>query len=418
MIGHATLTMLAHAQKPLSRWVVVGVSMVGMSTGPSQYAFGSLALFIGPLSAEFGWDRSQISLAATVFTIALLFCLPVAGRLADSTGSKRLLLPSMLVVALLLAAIPVTVSAPWHLWIIFGLIGGLGAGANALPYMRTIAAWFDRSRGLAIGLTLAGAGLGYTYVPPLLRFVIDDYSWRAAYFVLAGLIVFIALPLVVLFFREPSNEQQLQEAPQERSLPTNTLTRQQALRTRTFWILFAVFGLLSFSLYGLMIHSVSLLQDRGMSSTAAALGASTIGITIVFARIITGYLCDRVFAPRVAVIAFALSTGGLLMLATGATDFSAYVALVLIGFSIGAEIDMMAFLTTRYFGIRHFGEIFGILFASLLIGTSLGPFLFGLSYDTYGSYLSILWIAASATAVATLLCFALPSYSFLVGDTE
>lgn len=410
--------MAADAKKLFNRWSVVGVSMIGMSTGPSQYAFGSLALFIGPLGAEFGWDRSQISFAATVFTIALLFCLPIAGRLADSIGSKKLLLPSMFVVALLLAAIPLTVSAPWHLWLIFGLIGGLGAGANALPYMRTIAAWFDRSRGLAIGLTLAGAGLGYTYVPPLLRFVIDDYSWRAAYFVLAGLILFIALPLVALLFRESPSAQQVQGAPQKKSLPSNTLTRQQALRTRTFWVLFAVFGLLSFSLYGLMIHSVSLLQDRGMSSTAAALGASTIGITIVFARIITGYLCDRVFAPRVAVIAFALSTGGLLMLATGATGFSAYVALVLIGFSIGAEIDMMTFLTTRYFGIRHFGEIFGILFASLLIGTSLGPFLFGWSYDTYGSYLSILWIAAAASAIATLLCFALPSYTFLVGDTE
>ena len=191
--------------------------MVGMSTGPSQYAFGSLALFIGPLSAEFGWDRSQISLAATVFTVSLLFCLPVAGRLADSIGSKRLLLPSMLVVAVLLAAIPATVSAPWHLWLIFGLIGGLGAGANALPYMRTISAWFDRNRGLAIGTTLAGAGLGYTYVPPLLRFVIDDYSWRAAYLVLAGLILFIALPLVALFFRESPNEQEPQVALQKES---------------------------------------------------------------------------------------------------------------------------------------------------------------------------------------------------------
>jgi MFS family permease len=410
--------MLASSRKPISRWAVVGVSMVGMSTGPSQYAFGSLALFIGPLSTEFDWDRSQISLAATVFTITLLFCLPVAGRLADSIGSKRLLLPSMLIVALLLAAIPITVSAPWHLWLVFGLIGGLGAGANALPYMRTISAWFDRSRGLAIGMTLAGAGLGYTYVPPLLRFVIDSYSWRAAYFVLAGLILFVALPLVALLFRESPGKIEPPNPSHSETSSTKAATRQQALRTPTFWILFIVFGLLSFSLYGLMIHSVSLLQDRGMSSNEAALGASTIGITIVLARIITGYLCDRLFAPRVAIVAFALSTAGLIMLATGAVNFPAYAALVLIGFSIGAEIDMMAFLTTRYFGIRHFGEVFGILFASLLIGTSLGPYLFGWSYDTQGSYINILWIAASATGIATLLCFALPPYTYSAGDAQ
>lgn len=414
----ANLSMLASPKKTFSRWIVVVVSMVGMSTGPSQYAFGSLALFIGPLSAEFGWDRSQISLAATAFTIALLFCLPIAGRFADSIGSKRLLIPSMLVLGLLLATIPLVVSAPWHLWLMFGLIGGLGAGANALPYMRTITAWFDRNRGLAIGMTLAGAGLGYAYVPPLLRFIIDNYSWRAAYFVLAGLILFIALPLVVIFFREAPSEKTPQGATQNKDSSTNSLTRHQALHTRTFWVLFAVFGLLSFSLYGLMIHSVSLLQDRGMSAAAAALGASTIGITIVFARVITGYLCDHIFAPRVAVAAFALSTIGLIVLATGAVDFAAYAALILIGFSIGAEIDMMTFLTTRYFGLRHFGEIYGILFASLLIGTSLGPFLFGWSYDTNGSYLGIVWIAASATGVATLLCFALPPYSFLPGDAR
>lgn len=416
--GHSYLSMPANTKEHFNRWIVVIVSMVGMSTGPSQYAFGSLALFIGPLNAEFGWDRSQISLAATVFTITLLFCLPIAGRLADSIGSKRLLLPSMLIIGLLLATIPVVVSSPWHLWLVFGLIGGLGAGANALPYMRTISAWFDRNRGLAIGMTLAGAGLGYTYVPPLLRFVIDNYSWRAGYFVLAGLILFVALPLVAIFFREAPNEQVPRGTVKGEVATTNSLTRQQALQTRTFWVLFAVFGLLSFSLYGLMVHSVSLLQDRGMSPAEAVLGASTIGITIMLARVITGYLCDRIFAPRVAIVAFALSTVGLIILATGAVNLAAYGALVLIGFSIGAEIDMMTFLTTRYFGIRHFGEIYGFLFASLLIGTSLGPFLFGWSHDAQGSYLSILWVAAGATGVATLLCFSLPPYSIIAGDAQ
>ena len=403
-----------------SGWAVVAASTIGMSTGPSQYAFGSLALFIGPLSTEFGWDRTEISLASTVFTITLLFSLPVAGRMADAIGSKRLLIPSMLLVALLLASIPMFVSEPWHLWLIFGLIGSLGAGANALPYMRTVAALFNRQRGLAIGLTLAGAGLGYTYVPPLLRQVIDTYDWRSAYFVLAAIIVFVALPVVGLFFREAPDEPDLQIDSSAKRKPGSLVNfdRNQALRSPIFWNLFAIFGLLSFSLYGFMIHSVSLLQDRGMSANEAALGASTIGITIVIARVIIGYLCDRIFAPRVAVVTFALSTIGLAIFASGAIDTSAFFALVLIGFSIGAEIDMMTYLTTRYFGIRHFGEIYGILFASLLIGTSLGPLLFGWSYDTDGSYVRILWIAAVSTGIATLLCFLLPQYSTVNGDTE
>ncbi len=395
------------------RWPIVIASMVGMSAGPSQYAFGSLALFIKPLTEEFGWDRAQISLASTFFTVTLLFSLPVAGRLADRIGTRRLLIPSMLVVGLSLAAIPILVSAPWHLWAIFGVIGGLGAGANALPYMRTVSAWFDRRRGLAIGVTLAGAGLGYTYVPPLLQLTTESYGWRMSYFVLAGLTCLVAVPLVAMFFREAPSElrMRMSAAGSEATAGDISISRSEALQSWTFWNLFAVFGLLSFSLYGLMIHSVSMLVDRGMTTASAAYGASIIGITIMISRVVIGYLCDRLFVPRVAAAAFALSTVGLLILALGAAGTSAYVALVLIGFSIGAEIDMMTFLTSRYFGIRHFGEIYGILFASLLIGTSLGPWLFGLSFDVTGSYISMLWIAAGVTGLATALCFLLPAYT-------
>jgi len=395
------------------RWPIVIASMVGMSAGPSQYAFGSLALFIKPLTEEFGWDRAQISLASTFFTVTLLFSLPVAGRLADRIGTRRLLIPSMLVVGLSLAAIPILVSAPWHLWAIFGVIGGLGAGANALPYMRTVSAWFDRRRGLAIGVTLAGAGLGYTYVPPLLQLTTESYGWRMSYFVLAGLTCLVAVPLVAMFFREAPSElrMRMSAAGSEATAGDISISRSEALQSWTFWNLFAVFGLLSFSLYGLMIHSVSMLVDRGMTTASAAYGASIIGITIMISRVVIGYLCDRLFVPRVAAAAFALSTVGLLILALGAAGISAYVALVLIGFSIGAEIDMMTFLTSRYFGIRHFGEIYGILFASLLIGTSLGPWLFGLSFDVTGSYISMLWIAAGVTGLATALCFLLPAYT-------
>ncbi len=383
-----------------------------MSTGPSQYAFGSLALFIGPLSAEFGWNRTDISLASTVFTVTLLFSLPIAGRIADTIGSRRLLVPSMIIVGVLLAAIPLTIQQPWHLWLIFGLIGSLGAGANALPYMRTISAWFTTHRGLAIGLTLAGAGLGYSYIPPLLRFVIDSYDWRQGYLVLAALTIFVAVPIVALFFREAPvvSDISIESAPNNDKGSPRAFNRSRAIRSQTFWLLFAIFGLLSFSLYGFMIHSVALLQDRGMSDSNAALGATTIGITIMSARVIIGHMCDRLFAPRVALVTFAFSTVGLTMFAIGAVDTTAFAALILIGFSIGAEIDMMTYLTTRYFGIRHFGEIYGILFASLLIGTSLGPLLFGWFFDHDGTYINILWIAATVTGFATFLCLFLPPY--------
>jgi MFS family permease len=403
------------------KWFVVGAAIVGMSTGPAQFAFGSLSLFIIPLGAEFGWDRAEISLASTFFTVALMLALPLLGHLVDRYGSRRLLLPSMLIVGLLLAAIPLTLTSLWQLWLIFALIGCLGAGANSLPYMRTISAWFDRRRGLALGITLAGAGFGYTYVPPLVQQAIDSYGWRSGYYLLAAITVGIAVPLVFLFFRESPRERAIVTAEGNHEKTAQQLggrTRAEALRTLVFWKLFVIFSLLSFSLYGLLLHSVPMLTDRGMGATSAAYAASTIGITIMISRVVIGHLIDRMFAPNVAFIAFGLSALGMAVLALGGVNAAAFASMILVGLSIGAEIDLMTFLASRYFGLKHFGEIFGILFASLLIGTSIGPLGFGWSYESSGSYTSILWVSGALVAIATVITKTLPPYAKLDSMVE
>jgi MFS family permease len=394
----------------------VAAAMAGLSTGPSQFAFGSLGLFIVPFEEEFGWDRAQISLALTFFSISLAICLPLVGRLVDRIGSRQVLVPSMVICGLCLAAIPVAVSSLWHLLLIFALIGSLGAGANSLPYMLTISAWFDRRRGLAIGLAMAGAGFGFAYVPPLVQYVIDHYGWRSAYFVLAAIAVLVAAPLVGLVFRNSPAEKGLQQdgrqdAPAESAAgEASGYSVSQSLRTRTFWMLWAVFCVLSFSLYGLLPHLVPMLTDRGMQATDAALAASTVGITMIVARVMIGYLIDRFFAPRVALVFFLLSALGISVLAGAPVGRSAFLAAILIGLSIGAEIDLLAYLTTRYFGLRCFGSVFGLMFAALLVGTSAGPLAFGVGFELTGSYVTILATCAVLNAAASLIVAFLSPY--------
>lgn len=406
-------------------WWVVAASIVGLSTGPAQFAFGSLGLFIIPLGDEFGWDRAQISLALFAFTVALAICLPIAGWLVDRLGSRRVLLPSILIVAVLLALLPLILSQIWHLFLIFALIGSLGAGANSLPYMLTISAWFDRKRGLAIGIAMAGSGLGYAYVPPLVQYINESLGWRAGFWVLAAITVCIALPLVYWWFRETPEELGLQadgddhtdidiDTPPTAGPKTNMgIPRSDALRTKAFWLLFLVFCTLSFSLYGLLPHIVPMLSDRGLQPSTAALAASSIGVTIMVARVVVGYLIDRFFAPHVAMMFFLSSAVGLGILATGTAGPSVFLATVLVGLSIGAEIDLMAYLTTRYFGLRHFGEIYGLLFASLLIGTSFGPVTYGYVYESQGSYVWILALCCALNGGASLLTGLLPKYPAL-----
>ena len=271
-------------------WWIVAASIVGLSTNPGQFAFGSLGLFIIPLGDEFGWNRAEISLAATVFTFTLAFSLPVIGRIVDIVGSRRVLVPSILTFGALLAAIPSFTSELWHLYAIFILIGTLGAGSNALPFMRTLSAWFNRRRGLALGIAMAGGGLGYAYVPPLVQFLIDNYGWRSGYYCLAALTICISAPIVFLFARESPQEMGLapdgDEAAHESAVHAaqSGFTRAEALRSRAFWLLAFVFCTMTFCMFGMLAHLVPMLVDRGMPTSEAALAASALGMMIVKRR--------------------------------------------------------------------------------------------------------------------------------------
>ena len=154
-----------------------------------------------------------------------------------------------------------------------------------------------------------------------------------------------------------------------------------------------------------------MMSDRGMSTTDAALVQSTLGFAIVVARIFVGYLIDRFNATRVACVCFLISAAGVAALASGVVHAPAYLAALCVGLSLGAEIDMLAYLTSRYFGVDNFGKIYGILFVSFLIGTALGPYVFGLAYEVYGSYREVLLSAVALIIISAMVTLLLPSYT-------
>ena len=387
-------------------WWIVVVAAIAMSTGPGQFAFGAFGLFIKPLGEEFGWDRAQVSLAATWFTIALAFSIAIIGQFADRYGSRKVILPSVLVFAALLALPALLVDTLWELFLLYMLMGCLGAGANALPYLRTIATWFDVRRGLAIGVAMGGSGAGFAYVPPLVQYIIDTHGWRAGYICLSLVIVIVTLPLVYFFLRDaPARQGRADERVVKSSLKLFPL-----LKLRLLWQLFLIFCLLSFALYGVLAHLAPMMSDRGMARADAALVQATLGIAIVVSRVLIGYLIDRFDATRVASICFFISAGGVGVLTAGAVDAPAFLAALCIGLSMGAEIDMLAYLTSRYFGVDNFGRIYGILFVSFLAGTALGPYAFGLAYETYGSYREVLLTAVIVIIISSVMTLLLPAY--------
>lgn len=394
------------------RWWIVAVAAFGLSTSPGQFAYGAFSLFIEPLEQEFGWARADMSLALTLFTLCLAVTLPFMGRLVDRYGSRRVLAPSMLVLGAGLCVLGWQLDALWILLTVYVLIGVLGAGANSPPYMRTVSSWFDRRRGLAIGTAMAGAGLGYAYVPPMVRYINDAYGWRFSFLALGAIIVFVATPLVALFLRDPPRPQAAATPdPSGAVVETGGDAWREAMGRGVFWMLICVFALLSFSLYGMLAHFKPMLSDMGIPGEEAGWIAGMVGIAVMVSRVAIGYLIDRIFAPRVALVVFLLSAAGMAVLSTGNAAGFAIPAALLLGLSMGAEIDLLAYLAGRYFGLKSFAVIYGLLFSAFLAGTALGPWAYGAAYDADGNYATMLLVGAGCCALAALITGFLPRWS-------
>ena len=187
---------------------------------------------------------------------------------------------------------------------------------------------------------------------------------------------------------------------------------REALGRGVFWMLICVFALLSFSLYGMLAHFKPMLSGMGIPGDEAGWIAGLVGIAVMVSRVLIGFLIDRIFAPRVALVVFLLSAAGMVVLSTGnAPGFAIPGPRCCWELSMGAEIDLLAYLAGRYFGLKSFAVIYGLLFSAFLAGTALGPWAYGTAYDADGSYAAMLLIGAGCCAVAALITGFLPRWT-------
>lgn len=397
-------------------WWIVAISMLGISAGIAPFVFASLGVFMLPLHNEFGWTRAEISLLFPVLVVSLMIVQPFLGNFIDRVGTRRVLIPSLIAFGFGLAAIPTLVSELWHLALIFLFFGTAGAAANTLPYMKTLSSWFNARRGLAIGISVSGIGVGYAYVPLLVQFVIDGYGWRFAYYTLSAIVLCIVVPLTLLVIKDSPQEMGLEPDGMASSKSTHNpllsdgLSAAQARKTMEFWLLSFIFLCIAFVLHGILPHLVPMLVDKGVDSISAVKVASVMGITVFVSRILIGYLVDRFFAPHVALIFFALSIIGFSLFLLTSSLIFLYLAAVMVGLSLGAEIDLLAYLAGKYFGLHSFGEIYGLLFIGVLVGTATGPVAFGFGFEATGSYSGILTVAIFINLIALLLTTQLRRY--------
>jgi predicted MFS family arabinose efflux permease len=291
------------------------------------------------------------------------------------------------------------------------LAGALSSVQTPLPYAKAISAWFDDRRGLALGVAMAGVGLGAIIMPQIARALIDWVGWRSAYVGLGVITFAVAFPAVALVIREPSASAERGNA-QAMLRRRAGVTAREAVRTSQFWLMACVFLLAGGAINGANTHIVPLLTDRGLTPAAATGMFGVMGLSTLVGRPFIGLLLDRIFAPYVTAAFFLAPLVGLPLLTTGSGATPA-IGAALLGLALGAEIDLIAFLTTRYLGQRAFGEIYGYLFMAFVLGSGIGQLLGDVSFDGIGSYTPALIGYAVALVGAAFLVNRLGPYVYL-----
>ena len=323
----------------------------------------------------------------------------------DRFGIRTVTLPAIVLFALGTGLLGVLTTSPVVFIVLYGLLGIIAAGVTPLPYAKAVAGAFDRRRGLALGVSMAGVGLGTALLPQVAQVLIVHYGWRAAYVGLGIVVFVVSFPSVALWIREP-----VPLAAGHRALPG--LTAREALKTSSYWLLAVSFFLVALAAAGVIAHVVPILTDRGVAPQTATTAISAAGLALIGGRLLAGYLLDRIFAPYVAAFFFLAPLVGIVMLLSLSSAPLAVVATVLVGVGLGAEVDLIAFLISRYLGMRSFGEIYGYLFATFMLASGMGPFLMGLTFQKTGSYAPSLVALAVGLAVASALMTRLGPYAF------
>lgn len=392
-------------------WRVVGICQIGVLTGIATIFFTIFTLFIKPWQHEFGWSREQISQAFSLAAISVAICSPIMGRFLDRFEPRKLIAGLMVAFGLGFGSLGWLTPDLGRLYATTIFIGIAGTGTYQLGYARIVASWFERRLGLALSIVVAGSGLGSLLFPPLVQHSIMVYGWRHTYLILAILPIFIGAPLTFLF--APSlHAKSAHTSVDTQHDAVSGLSWRRGLATRSFWLIALGVCCMSLAENGALVHLAPLLTDRGVTLPDAALIVSIIGGSSVAGRLLLGWILDYCEGSYIAACSLLLAGFGIFLLGRGHSFHSAIVAAVIAGLGMGCEFDLMPYMLKRYFGMRSFSTLYGLIYTVYAAAGAIAPLVLGHIYDITGSYTRILSLFSGLTAAAGICMLALPAYRY------
>lgn len=402
-----------------NRWWIVGASLVGMVVGPGTAVIFTFNVFMVPVTTALGWSRGLFSSGLLASAAVAPIMTPLFGHLMDRFGIRRIALPTSFLYGLAICSFSLlSPNRVWPLYLMVGCSAGFGACLGPVVYSKAITAWFDKERGLALGIATSGVGLGTFLVPMMAQLFISSLGWRAAYVAVGVTTWFLSFTMVAFFVREPPGyfEHMRQARAQPGTHPLGLSVKSALTGTRQFWLLAAIFLLEGIANNGIISGQfVPLLVDRGYKPLEAAALLGSSGIAAMIARIIAGFCLDYVRGPVFSAIVMLLPPLGIALLLSHAGSPAPFFAAVCFGLAIGAEVDMLGFFVSRYFGRRSFGMLYGLIFALFALGIGIGPAILGHGYDSFHSYDPVLRVYLALLLVAAALFLPLGQYRYPKG---
>ncbi|HYB44236.1 MAG TPA: MFS transporter [Candidatus Methylomirabilis sp.] len=377
-----------------SRWIVVvaAIAIVGFGVG----ALFSLAVFLRPMQESMAWSRAAISAVALWMWVAYGTGSLMWGVVSDRWGVRRVVVAGGLLLGLGLVASS-RITSLWQLYLAFGGVVGVAAGAFYAPLTTTVTRRFTANRGLAVALVSAGTGLGTFMVAPLTRWLISSYDWRLAMLILGDIVWLVIIPLGLL----------IRDAPGEAASATDPdVPLGGIFRSAQFWLIALTHFTCCVAHSGPIFHMVTHAMDQGVPSMAAATLLGVSGLASLVGRVVSGLMADRWGSKPTLIAMLGLQAPAIFLYLFTSSVAGFYALAILFGVSYGGVMPMYALLTREYFGARAMGTAYGAIFMLQAIGMGLGAYGGGWFHDHLGTYA---WLFGFATAAAALaILFALP----------